>query len=96
MNTGLIIKRLRESEGLSQAKLAASLGITRVYLSQLENGKKQGSLDILRDIAARFDLPLSLLLAWEEPDGSNKVYRELRLLFSQLLEAKIKIAREAT
>ncbi len=96
MNTGLIIRRLRESESLSQAELAASLGITRVYLSQLENGKKQGSLDVLREIAGRFDVPLSLLLAWNESNDESKVYRDLKILFSQLLEAKIKNARTAS
>ena len=90
MHTGLIIKKLRESEGMLQEELASALNITRVYLSLLENGKKQGSLDILRQIAAHFSVPITLLLAWDSPSEEDAIYSKLKALYTQLLEAKIK------
>ena len=38
---GAAIRHFREEAGLSQAELAASLGLNRTYLSDLERGKKE-------------------------------------------------------
>lgn len=36
---GLFVKRIRQHRGISQEDLAADLGISRPYLSQIEAGK---------------------------------------------------------
>ena len=41
----LILKRKRESLGLSQHKLAEQLGITQTFLSEIERGRKNPSLE---------------------------------------------------
>ncbi len=90
METGFIIKRLRTSEALSQSELADALGVTRAYLSQVENARKQAGLDLLRKVAERFQIPVSLLVAWEERGKQeDDVYVELQRLFADLLAAKI-------
>ena len=41
----VIFKRKRESLGLSQHKLAEQLGITQTFLSEIERGRKNPSLE---------------------------------------------------
>lgn len=41
----LVLKRKRESLGLSQHKLAEQLGITQTFLSEIERGRKNPSLE---------------------------------------------------
>lgn len=40
-----IIKRHREAKGLSQYQLAKQLGITQTFLSEIERGRKNPSLE---------------------------------------------------
>lgn len=40
-----ILKRKREALGLSQHKLAKQLGITQTFLSEIERGRKNPSLE---------------------------------------------------
>ena len=44
-NYRLIFKQKREALGLSQHKLAAQLGITQTFLSEIERGRKNPSLE---------------------------------------------------
>ena len=40
-----ILKRNREKQGLSQNKLAKRLGVTQTFISEIERGKKNPSLE---------------------------------------------------
>ena len=40
------LKELRESKGLSQQNVADSIGITRQYYQQIENGERQKNMDV--------------------------------------------------
>lgn len=42
-----ILKIVRKIEKLTQAELALKLGVTKSYISQLENNKKSASIDFL-------------------------------------------------
>lgn len=46
-----VLPQARKSAGMSQEKLAKEVGITRQYLSEIENGKKQPSVIIAIKIA---------------------------------------------
>ena len=92
MNTGLIIRKLRKSQQLSQLELADHLEVSRVYVSQIENEKSKGSLDFLRNVSTFFKVPLPLLLAWEEDAGSDsEIHKTLQELFGKILDAKLQL-----
>lgn len=40
------LKELRESKGLSQQNVADSIGITRQYYQQIENGERQKNMGV--------------------------------------------------
>lgn len=56
------VRKLRQERGWTQVELAEMLGIDRSYLSEIETGKKDPSLRILKAIADGFDLTLSRFL----------------------------------
>lgn len=60
------LRLLRSYHDVSQIQLASELGISRSYLSEIESGRKQPSLDILKSYASHFDLPLSAILLFSE------------------------------
>lgn len=58
---GAVIRRIRLDRGLSQENLAELLGMeTNAYISRLENGKKQPSLEMVYKISRALNVA-----AWE-------------------------------
>ncbi|WP_305043155.1 helix-turn-helix domain-containing protein [Geoalkalibacter sp.] len=57
----LPIKLWREHRGLTQQELADRAGISKPYLSQIETGRRQGTVDTLSAIARALDVSLDLL-----------------------------------
>ncbi|ACV64692.1 transcriptional regulator, XRE family [Desulfofarcimen acetoxidans DSM 771] len=56
------IRKLRIKYGVTQEKLAQKVGISRIYLSELENGRKKNpSTTLLEKIAKNFDVRVSEL-----------------------------------
>lgn len=52
----------RDFRGLSGKELAATVGISAAYLSEIETGKKEGSLSVLKAIASALALDLEDLV----------------------------------
>lgn len=58
---GMRIKYLRECKGWTQEKLSFESGVNKNYLSDLERGRRNPSLNILERIAIAFNITLSEL-----------------------------------
>jgi transcriptional regulator with XRE-family HTH domain len=56
------VRNLRRQRDWTQVEMAEMLGVDRSYLSEIENGKKDPSLRVLKTIADGFKLSLSQLL----------------------------------
>jgi DNA-binding XRE family transcriptional regulator len=56
------IRVLREWRNMTQAELAAAVGITQGYLSELEAGKRKGPVALHQKIARALGTPIHLLL----------------------------------
>lgn len=54
---GGLIKELREEKKLTQSDFAKDIGISRTYVSEIENGRKIPSKEVLSKIRKRFRLP---------------------------------------
>ena len=64
------LKSLRESVGVSQAKLAALMGATQASVNCYENGQSSPPLKILLWYADFFDVSLDYIFArTEQPEG---------------------------
>lgn len=60
-NLGKAIVRLRREKGFSQEAFANEAGIDRRYMSDIENGKRNISIDILERICNKLDMKMSEL-----------------------------------
>lgn len=58
-NLGITLKALRAEKGVSQEKLALSTGIDRRYMSDIENGRRNVSLEIIEKLAVFFEMKVS-------------------------------------
>ena len=80
------MKRTRSIYGLTAGQMSSELGISASYLSEIENGKKQPSIDLLKKYADIYGIKLSSLIllsesleeAKERNDGSAFI-RQLML-----------------
>ena len=63
---GKAIVNLRKERGLSQDIFAYESGIDRRYMSDIENGKRNISLDIIERISQKLGLKISELFAIAE------------------------------
>lgn len=55
------IKLWRERRGLTQQELARRAGISKPYLSQIETGKRQGTIETLSALARSLEVPMDVL-----------------------------------
>lgn len=55
----------REHRGLTQAELAEKTGVTQGAVAQLESGKRRGSVELLRKMAATLQIDLDDLI-WDD------------------------------
>ena len=63
---GQNIKNIRKSKQISQIDLAVAVGIDRSYLSEIENGRRNLSINILYAIADALEVKISDLLSMDD------------------------------
>ncbi len=64
---GARLRELRLAAGETQAQTAAALGMIRTYLSEIEGGRKNITLDTLFSLAQHFAVEPDTLLRVEVP-----------------------------
>ncbi|MGE4339217.1 MAG: helix-turn-helix domain-containing protein [Pigmentiphaga sp.] len=52
----------REFRGLSATALSEAAGVSKTYLSEIETGKKPGSIEAYKALAAVLDVPLDVIV----------------------------------
>ena len=63
---GDVLKRMRIIYGYKASEMSSELGISASYLSEIENNKKQPSLDLLQKYADIYGIRLSSLILLSE------------------------------
>ena len=75
-----VIRDVREAKGMTQGRLAGFAGLSEVYLSRLECGKRGASLNALIQIAGALEIPATEILRRIEnelADGPTKPIRKI-------------------
>lgn len=90
LKIGQVIKIFRAAIGIRQKDLAKKVDIQPHYLSLIESGKREPSLQMLRRIAKELDVPIGLLF-WEaegkgdvQPSKQQHLLRNLRLMLLEM------------
>lgn len=60
------LRLIRVFHDMTQSEAAKNIGISKSYLSEIEKGPKEPSLDILRRYESTFNIPLSSILFFSE------------------------------
>ncbi len=76
---GRALKLIRIFHQQKQFELAARLGISKSYLSELENGSKAVSLELLTKYSEHFKVPVSTLLMFSERLDERRLTDRLRI-----------------
>ena len=61
------LTRWRKAQGLSQQELARKIGISQAFVSSLELGRKQPSLQVLEELSRAMNVPIEVLLSNPPP-----------------------------
>jgi DNA-binding XRE family transcriptional regulator len=61
LGEGPKIKAMREYRGYSLTALAKLIGISEAYLSQIENQKRKGSIEVYRKLAEALNVEIDML-----------------------------------
>jgi transcriptional regulator with XRE-family HTH domain len=84
------LKLIRTYHDLSQTELCSVLGLSNSYLSEIESGKKQPSLEVLKKYSEQFDIPMSSILFFseniEESKPSDKLKKNIAEKIISILE----------
>ncbi|WP_367863436.1 helix-turn-helix domain-containing protein [Pseudomonas guariconensis] len=73
------LKIIRTFYDVNQSELSARLGISNSYLSEIESGKKQPTIEILTRYSEAFEIPLSSILFFSENLDNPKPTDKIRL-----------------
>ncbi len=60
------VRVFRKYRKMTMTELAEAAGISQPHLSDIENGKKTGSVDVLKRIALTLRVDLDDLVVWEQ------------------------------
>ena len=61
MKIGMSIKTIRKNRNETQIVFSEKIGITQAYLSQIENGQKKPSMELIENISLITDTPIPVL-----------------------------------
>lgn len=70
---GAAIKNARRNKGLKQLQLASITKLSRSYISDIENGRYNPSIETLSKIAACLDMDLNILKKTEMQGDSFEI-----------------------
>lgn len=81
------IKAIRQYHNLTQTQLAEKLSISTSYLSELESGKKEPTLEMLNKYASVFNVPLSSLVVFSETlEGAHSISKARSFVSKKMLK----------
>ena len=89
-NIGQRIKESRQMRGLTQAQLADAIGISLSYMTKIENGHNNISVDVLKKICETLEVSSDSLLMITIPDTIQAHRPELENLLSGCTESEIR------
>jgi transcriptional regulator with XRE-family HTH domain len=62
---GKRLRELREERGLTQEQLAFKVGLSREYLSRIEGGRRNVSLNVIERLSEALNIPVHELLTFD-------------------------------
>ena len=86
------IRRLREQNGWSRDIFSEKIGISNMYLCQIEKGQKNGSLPLIVKISETLNISLDFLIYGDNSIDINK--QEVIDMINEASNRQLKIIKE--
>jgi len=87
---GYMIKVLRTAAGIKQKDLATQAGIKPNYLSLVEAGTREPSLNVLRSISRALNVPISFLF-WQESTEQEHLDKKGRNALNRIKQLLLEV-----
>ena len=87
VKAGRALGAIRRYHGLSLSELARKMELAKSYISDLENDKKQPSVDVFERYSKEFKIPVSSIILLTEIDSDTS--DTLRLRVRRFLSGKV-------
>lgn len=79
--TGTIVRRLRESRGLTQSRLAEQLGVSDKAVSKWETGRSYPDISLLEPLAQALGVSILELLSGDAVTNQNRSFQMKKSVF---------------
>lgn len=89
---GLRIREARKTKSITQEQLAEKIGVTSVYISEIERGNKMPSIPVLISIVEALDISADYLLRDNISSGKPYIYNEFTERLDKLTPKQRKAA----
>lgn len=73
------LRLLRKFHDKSQTEIAAALGVSKSWISQIEAGNRRPTLELLEKYAAAFEIPTSSILFFAEHLKDDSLSERVRV-----------------
>ena len=94
------LRLTRVFHDVKQAELAGRLGISKSYLSEIENGKKQPKIELIERYSSEFSIPISSILFFaeslEKPPSSVRITDKARGVIAQKVINFLRVIEDRT
>lgn len=81
---GLRIRKIRTARGISQMKLAESVGVSFQQIQKYESGVNKVSIEKLKKIAYALNTPIEFFIGVEKKPGKKKVAEEKAQKYAEI------------
>ncbi|HEM7507399.1 TPA: helix-turn-helix transcriptional regulator [Providencia rettgeri] len=71
LNIGLAMKQCRDAKNLTLQEMAEKSGLTKSYLSRIENSQRDPTISALEKISLALDIPLNILILLSEVEDEK-------------------------
>lgn len=83
---GQALKLIRQFHDIKQSKLADEIHISNSYLSEIESGKKEVTLELLKKYSVYFNMPMSSLMMFSEKLEDHSISEKFRVNFASKIK----------
>lgn len=77
------LRLVRVYHDLNQGDAAERVGLSKSYISELENGRKKVTLEVLEKYSKAFDIPVSSLMLFGERAGEIRFSEDVRIFVAE-------------
>lgn len=72
LNIGLAMKQCRDAKNLTLQEMAEKSGLTKSYLSRIENSQRDPTISALEKISLALDIPLNIFILLSEDEDEDE------------------------